>query len=200
MNMFSKLQYFLFFQKIPTLKLYRKKILEKIQIPNLKLYNEKKNLEKNAGSDFEYKWMDGWIFLLSFCMNRERKIYRYSATGSELAGQWQYFCYLTCKITLKIFKLVVWSAFTWAITDVTISGMGCVVSPIPSLISLAFGFLWRCSDSRANICLRSPSHISDTNQIAFTYLHLHAKHIYIYVMYVSKRNKRKMMSTLMAIM
>jgi hypothetical protein len=45
---------------------------------------------------------------------------------------------------------------TSAIAVVMMSGIGCVVSPIPSLINLAFGFFWMCSCSRMDIWLRGP--------------------------------------------
>ena len=45
-------------------------------------------------------------------------------------------------------------AITSAMAEVMISGIGSVVSPIPSLINLACGFLWAYSDSRMDIWLR----------------------------------------------
>lgn len=41
---------------------------------------------------------------------------------------------------------------TSAILRVTISGIGSVVSPIPSLITFAFGYFLMCSSSLAEIC------------------------------------------------
>lgn len=40
---------------------------------------------------------------------------------------------------------------TFAMLDVTISGIGSVVSPIPRLITFAFGYFFMCSSSRIAI-------------------------------------------------
>lgn len=49
---------------------------------------------------------------------------------------------------------------TSAIADVMISGIGCVVSPIPSRINLASGCFRICSDSRIDIWLRNQETVS----------------------------------------